>query len=75
MDIDNIDDMEREAVKGESMLHQMLSRAVSKIRSLQHELTDPNYLYVGRIHRQAILSRNAEIDALREELTKLKQRK
>lgn len=45
-------------------------------RRLQHELADPNYLYAGnRINRLAIVTRNEEIDALREELKKLKESK
>lgn len=68
------------ACSGDSLLHSLLGQAISKIRSLQHELDDPNYQYVGRIHRQGILSRNATISDLRgtiavyeKQITELKQ--
>lgn len=61
------------ACSGDSLLHSLLGQAISKIRSLQHELDDPNYQYVGRIHRQGILSRNATIDQLRKEVDELKK--
>lgn len=46
----------------------MLQLAIIEIRNLQTELMDPNYLYSGtRIHRNALLCRDAEIDSLRKE--------
>ncbi len=51
---------------------QIALRLLSECRRLQHELADPNYQYSGRIHRAAILSRNAEIDALRKTVEELK---
>jgi hypothetical protein len=62
---------EEMAVAGDSALHQYLARCVSEVRRLRHELNDPNYSYSGRIHRQAILCRNVEIDALRERVKQL----
>lgn len=49
-----------------------ICKLVSEVKSLQHELNDPNYQYVGRIHRHAIISRDCEITKLREEIKQLK---
>jgi hypothetical protein len=62
---------EQLAVAGDSALHQYLGKCVSEVRRLRHELNDPNYSYSGRIHRQAILCREAEIDSLRERIKEL----
>lgn len=51
---------------------QIIGKLVSAVRSLQHELRDPNYQYVGRIHRQAIISRNARIEDLEKQIRELK---
>lgn len=51
-----------------------LAEAIVTIRHLQHQLNDPNYLYAGgRISRQAIVFRNEEIEALRNEMIRLKE--
>lgn len=40
---------------------------------LKSQLEDPNYMYAGgRIHRHAILTRNGQIDALRQEIKSLR---
>lgn len=49
-----------------------LCKAIAYIAELERALSDPNYMYSGRIHRQAILCRNAEIDVLRKEVAELK---
>lgn len=69
----DIDYAERLAMSEETQMSLTLAKAVSFIRKLQHELNDPNYRYVGRIHRQAILSRNAQIERLLEENAKLRE--
>lgn len=69
---DDLNRAEEIAVEGDSAMHQYLGRCVSEIRRLRHELDDPNYQYVGRIHRQAILVRDARIDKLLKEIAELK---
>ncbi len=51
---------------------EIAQKLLHEVRRLKHELDDPNYIYSGRIHRAAILCRNAEIDALRAEIQKIK---
>jgi hypothetical protein len=63
-------DIEQHACKNDTLEVQLLCRLVTECRKLQHELNDPNYQYSGRIHRQAIICRDAEIDRLR---TRLKE--
>lgn len=68
-----LDDAEHTAAGDNSFMAHLVLKLVNEVRSLQHELADPNYQYSsGRIHRQAILCRDAEIDRLRKELEKLK---
>lgn len=50
---------------------QWLAKCVSEIRRLRHELNDPNYMYSGRIHRQAVICRDVEIDRLRKRIEDL----
>lgn len=46
---------------------------IREVRRLRHELEDPSFMYAGgRIRRDAILCREAEIDQLREQIKKLK---
>lgn len=66
----DIHDCEQLSFKEENILNRICQRLIVEVRSLQHELADPNYQYVGRIHRNAILTRDAEIDRLR---TKIKE--
>lgn len=61
------------STSGDTQLHMYLSKAISEIRHLRHQLNDPNYMYSGRIHRQAILTRNARIEQLEKEIEKLKK--
>lgn len=61
------------AVTEDTAMSQWLSKCVSEVRRLQHELNDPNYSYSGRIHRQAILCRNAEIDRLQKRIKELEE--
>lgn len=52
----------------------LIMRLCNELRNLQHESKNPNYFYAGsKIHRQAILCRNNQINDLREELKKLKE--
>jgi len=47
---------------------------ITHIRKLINILTDPSYQYAGtRIHRHAIMTRDSEIDNLRNEIQKLKE--
>jgi hypothetical protein len=52
-------------------LAQCILTAISLARFLDHQLNDPNYMYSGRIHRQAIITRDMEIEALRAKIKKL----
>lgn len=54
---------------------QIIGKLVSEVRKLQHELDDPNYNYVGRIHRQAIICRNEQIASLEKQIIELKKGK
>ena len=56
---------------GITLQHQIISQLICDVRSLQHELDEPNYQYVGRIHRQGIISRNQRIDQLEKEIKQL----
>lgn len=68
-------DWERAAASSESHENAVIRKLVSEVRRLKHEADDPNYLYCGsRIHRQAILVRNSEIDALRAQVAELRAR-
>lgn len=70
---EQIDKYEEEAASKEHSLEGgRIGELCSEVRRLRHELDDPNYQYVGRIHRQAILCRNGTIDRLRKEIAELK---
>lgn len=71
MDILDLHKMEEQACALDTLEARNVRALVSEVRRLQTALDDPNYLYSGRIHRQAILCRNAEIDKLREKVAKL----
>ena len=62
---------EQLAFKEDSLLNRVCQRLIIEIRNLQHELADPNYQYVGRIHRNAILTRDAQIDTLKARIKEL----
>lgn len=55
----------------DSLAKQIATKLLSECRRLQHEIDDPNYRYSGRIHRNAILCRNAEIRSKTERITVL----
>jgi len=66
IDAAELDKMEQVACDQDTYLGQCCRKLISEVRNLQHQLDDPNYQYAGsRIHRQAIVVRNAEIDKLR----------
>lgn len=55
-------------------LTQGITRLVDEIRKLKHELVDPRYTYAnGRVTRQSITVRNAEISALLAQIRELKK--
>lgn len=63
-----LNEMEEKAASVGDQMSQWVCQLVSEVRRLKHELVDPNYLYAnGRIHRQAVVSRNAEIEKLKAE--------
>jgi hypothetical protein len=70
--LNELDEWENKAC-GEGWHDVIIRSLVSEVRRLQHQLDDPNYLYAGsRIHRQALIVRDAEADRLREIVAKLK---
>jgi len=71
-DINDIED--RINSRNESQEKRWVIELISKVRSLEHDLRNPNYLYAdSRIHRQAILCRNSDIALLQQELHKVKE--
>lgn len=66
-------DWERLACSSDSHEHQIMRRLIIYIRSLQHELNDPAYLYSGRVPRMAIVSRDCTIEKLQKEVDELKK--
>lgn len=73
LDASDLDEAERIALAGDTVLHQLAGRLLIEVRRLQHELADPQFQYAGgRVHRHAVVCRNAEIDALREQVRQLR---
>lgn len=70
---DNIHKWETEAAElPDSVASRRIMDLCSEVRSLQHQLEDPNHLYAsGRIHRQAIICRDGEISRLRKQVEEL----
>ena len=66
-------DIEQVAYTSNTAAHDYLSQCVSEIRRLQHELADPNYQMSGRIHRAAVLCRDATIETQRQTIKKLEE--
>lgn len=63
-----LDDIEQRIAKG-IVTPQDATAMLVEIRRLWHSEKDPNYLYSGsRINRLAIVTRDAEIDRLREQV-------
>ncbi len=53
----------------EGQAKQRLMQLLTQCMTLEHRLVDPNFMYAGgRATRLSIVSRNAEIDALRKEI-------
>ena len=72
---DDLFQWEQDAVGGiDTRENQRIGSLCAEVRRLQHEINDPNYQYVGRIHRHAIICRNGEIDRLRKENGELRDR-
>ncbi len=55
------------------VINRATQRLCLLVRHLQHELKDPNYLYSGRICRQALITRDAQIDVLLKQMEQLKK--
>jgi hypothetical protein len=64
----NLTEIEELALSKDDKLHQLAALLVLRVRQLEHELADPNYSYGGRICRQAIVTRNVEIERLRDKI-------
>lgn len=66
-----LDQIEKMAIKDGHLIY---AKLVTELRHYQHEVNNPNYLYSGaRIHRQSILSREAQIDLMSAEIAKLRK--
>lgn len=64
---------EQVALAGDSRDQQLASRLLVELRRVRHELADPAFMYAGsRIHRHALICRDAENSQLRAELNSLK---
>lgn len=69
----DLDAMEDWSFKEESTSNRYLQKCILEIRDLNHQLKHPNYMYAGsRICRNAILSRNMELNHYCNELIELK---
>jgi len=67
----DLDNFEQKYSGMETEQSLLICQLISEIRSLRHELKDPNYLYCGsRIHRQAVISRNNQMNSMSEEYKK-----
>jgi predicted RNase H-like nuclease (RuvC/YqgF family) len=65
----NLHEIEELALSEDTPIHQYAAQLVLRVRELEHELVDPNYLYGGtRISRQAIVWRNQEAERLRKQI-------
>lgn len=65
---EELHDAEQLAYWGRLQEHELLRKAVAEIRSLRHQLADPNYIFAcSRIGRGAILYREARNEHLRKE--------
>lgn len=72
LDATDMSDIERVIFGEETLCDLRHQRLLNEVRSLRHELDDPSYQYSGRIHRNAILCRNAMIDSLTAQLREAK---
>lgn len=69
----DLHEAERVALASDSLPGQLAARLLVEVRRLQHQLADPSFMYAGgRIHRHAIVCRQTEIDALRQDAARLK---
>lgn len=79
----DLEEIEKRVVGLDTLECQMASRLLVEVRRLKLEankllleIDDPAYQYAsGRIHRHAIVCRNAEIDSLRKEISALQEPK
>jgi hypothetical protein len=65
--------VEEEALKNpDDLMSAYVQKLVFRVRELDHELANPNYLFAqGRISRQALVIRNQEIEKLRSQIRDL----
>jgi hypothetical protein len=74
LDCLDLDTCEAEGAKADTLHSHMVMKLVSEVRRLTHERDDPNFKYSGdRIHRAAVVSRNAQIDRLHDEVKALRE--
>lgn len=70
----DLTDYEELIFKGDSLVHRAAQNLLSEVLRLRSELTDERFQYAGgRIHRFAIVSRNAENDELRQQAVELRK--
>lgn len=66
--------IEELALSKDDLIHQYCAKLILRVRQLEHDLTDPNYLYAGtRICRQALVVRHQEMQKIREQVKLLQQ--
>lgn len=71
----DLSDLEEMAFEGDDLVHRAAQRLLIELRRAWHDLADPQYMYAGgRVHRHAILCRNAEVDELRQRITAMENR-
>jgi environmental stress-induced protein Ves len=69
LDLHNIEEV---ALSSNTQIHQFAAKLVFRVRQLQHELHDPNYLYAGtRISRQALICREQDMRKVQDDNTAL----
>lgn len=68
----DLDQAEQDALAGDTLLNQTAARLLVEVRRLRHELADPMFMYAGgRISRHAVVGRNADIERLQRDATRL----
>jgi len=71
----DLTDYEELIFKGDSLVHRAAQNLLSEVLRLRGELADERFQYAGgRIHRFAIVSRNAENDELRRQVADLTEK-
>lgn len=74
MNEQDLDDAEQAVAGEDTVVAAVARKALHDLREMRHETLNPNYMYAGgRIHRAAILCREATIEKLRKQIKMLGQ--